>query len=128
MSQPEYRAVVCGGRDYNNYGRVRLALDPLLQAATNAGYSLVIVSGGAKGADKLGELWAQRRGVTLRVVPADWDAHGKQAGFIRNRQMAEIAHLVVAFWDQKSKGTANMIDEANRRKLLLWLYTYGDPA
>lgn len=42
--------------------------------------------------------------------PARWDLHGKAAGPIRNKQMAEAgADLCLAFWDGRSKGTSNMI-------------------
>jgi hypothetical protein len=75
------------------------------------------VSGGAAGVDRHGELWARRHGYRVRVFPADWKAHGKAAGPIRNRQMAEYATHLVAIWDGESRGTASMIREAHRRGL-----------
>jgi hypothetical protein len=42
--------------------------------------------------------------------PPDWKKYGKSAGYRRNKEMAEVADALVAFWDGKSKGTANMID------------------
>tara|TARA_B100000700_G_scaffold208593_1_gene229250 strand:- start:5914 stop:6327 length:414 start_codon:yes stop_codon:yes gene_type:complete len=48
---------------------------------------------------------------------ANWKKYGNAAGMLRNIEMAEIATGLVAFWDGKSKGTKQMIDEANKRGL-----------
>lgn len=74
-----------------------------------------VVSGTARGVDKLGESWAAANNIPVKKFPADWDGHGKSAGYIRNAQMAEYADALVALWDGKSKGTKHMIDLANRR-------------
>jgi len=66
------------------------------------------------GADYIGELYAKHIGVPVRDFPADWIAHGNAAGPMRNRQMAKYADALIAFWDGKSKGTANMINEMKR--------------
>ena len=71
---------------------------------------IVIVSGGANGADTLAERYAKEKGYPLIVFPAKWDELGKSAGYIRNKEMHDfISHFpkrgVVAFWDGNSKGT-----------------------
>jgi len=70
------------------------------------------VSGTARGADQLGERYAKERGYFIQRFPADWNAYGKAAGYIRNRKMAEYADALIAFWDGKSRGTLNMISLA----------------
>lgn len=72
-------------------------------------YRPEIVSGGAYGVDWLGEKYAKKAGLPVRVFPAAWDAYGKGAGYIRNKQMAEYADALIAVWDGKSKGTQHMI-------------------
>ena len=49
--------------------------------------------------------------------PADWERHGKAAGYIRNREMAQNADALVAFWDGESRGTKSMIDLAKEYDL-----------
>lgn len=71
-----------------------------------------VVSGGAKGVDSLGEVWAHSMGVPVKVFPADWDKHGKKAGFVRNAEMAEYADALIAVWDGQSRGTYDMIRKA----------------
>lgn len=76
-----------------------------------------VVSGGAKGVDKLGEKWAISYGVPIKtfyLTNEDWLLFGNRAGIIRNQQMAEYADVLIAIWDGKSKGTANMIEEMKK--------------
>lgn len=67
-----------------------------------------VVSGGAKGMDQSGEFFAQDFEIKITRFPADWDTHGKMAGPIRNKQMAEYADALVLIWDGQSKGSMNM--------------------
>lgn len=83
-----------------------------------------VVSGCAKGADTLGELWAKSQGVPIKRFPADWDKNGKAAGPLRNIEMACYAETLIALWDGKSKGTAHMIAEATKRKLKVYVHRY----
>jgi hypothetical protein len=79
---------------------------------------IIVVSGGARGADELGESWAeymQFMKLQYPVTADDWDRHGKKAGILRNVEMAKIGDVLLAFWDGQSKGTKHMIDEALRR-------------
>ena len=78
---------------------------------------IMILSGGASGADLMGEQYAADRGYTVQRYPAQWNIFGKRAGLIRNRLMAENADALIAFWDGRSKGTQNMIYEAMRAGL-----------
>lgn len=72
---------------------------------------LEVVSGGAKGIDESGEEFVKlikEDTIFLTRFPADWDKHGKAAGPIRNKQMADYADALLLIWDGKSKGSANM--------------------
>ena len=81
-----------------------------------------IVSGGAKGIDKLGEEFAYKNHMKVMVFPADWDTYGSTAGIRRNRTMAAYAHRLIAVWDGKSKGTAHMIAEMKRQGKRVFVY------
>lgn len=59
---------------------------------------------------------AAAHGLPYKEFPADWEAHGKRAGFIRNQQIVNYADRVVAFWDGESKGTKSTIDMALKAK------------
>lgn len=85
---------------------------------------IVIVSGHASGADALGEKYAQERGFQLETYPADWKAHGRAAGPIRNAKMACVAHALIAFLDGKSRGTKNMIDTVRKHNLQVAVVRY----
>ncbi len=84
-----------------------------------------IVSGGADGIDRLGELWAAQHGIPCKVFKAQWAKHGKSAGPIRNREMADYVGAeggLVAIWDGVSRGTANMIETAIEKGLRGFIY------
>jgi hypothetical protein len=56
-------------------------------------------------------------GLKLENYPANWRQKGKQAGYLRNQEMAKKADALVAFWDGESKGTKHMIDIAEQMGL-----------
>ena len=101
------KILVCGGRNYNNRETVRRTLDRIKPAE--------IIHGAARGADTLAGEYARDRGIPCRSFPADWQRHGRPAGFIRNRQMLDEGkpELVVAF--PGGPGTRNMVKIALER-------------
>ena len=99
---------VTGGRTYDNYTELSQSLDQAINQLNPAeGTNINIIAGGAKGADALAERYAKERNYGLTVKPADWDQYGNAAGPIRNKEMAELADVGVAF--EGGKGTKNMI-------------------
>lgn len=105
----ELKLIVAGGRDFNNY--------PLLDKTLNylafhfyVNEQISIVSGTARGADSLALIFAKANDVKTYEFPANWNQHGKSAGFIRNAEMAQFADALVAFWDGQSRGTNHMIE------------------
>ncbi len=87
-------------------------------------WDITVCSGGANGADKLGERFARDFKLQLRIFEADWGGLGKSAGPVRNREMAEWADTLVAYWDGKSRGTKNMISEALKNGLEVHVFRY----
>lgn len=71
-----------------------------------------LVSGGARGVDSLGEMWADRHNIPIRRFIPNWDLYGKSAGFLRNTEMTKYAEALIAIHDGKSRGTADMIQKA----------------
>jgi hypothetical protein len=74
-----------------------------------------VVSGTARGIDRLGEIWAFENNKPIRRFPADWNNLGKSAGFARNVQMADYADALIALWDGQSNGTRHMIAQMTLR-------------
>lgn len=83
-----------------------------------------IISGNAKGIDKLGERYAKENGYKLLLYPANWDKYGKKAGPIRNSEMIKIANLLIAIWDGNSKGTKDIIDKAKSHDITTYICKY----
>jgi len=114
------KVIVAGGRFFNDYELLKKKLDHILKNFSN----IEIISGAAKGADNLGELYAKEKGYNIIRMPADWDKYGKGAGYRRNEDMASIADCCVCFWDGKSKGTNHMINLAKQYDLQLRIIRY----
>lgn len=86
--------------------------------------NIEIVSGTAKGADSLGEKFANNMGYKIKTFPPAWEEFGKAAGYIRNKEMAEYADALIVFWDGESKGTKHMIDLATKKNLKIKIIRY----
>lgn len=112
--------VVFGSRTYRDYELLCAKLD--LYTADLG--KIVVVHGVASGADTLAEKWAFARGHNVLRFHADWDAHGKAAGPIRNQEMIDHVLTVpdrfaVAFWDGKSAGTEDTITRCRKHGIPL---------
>jgi len=74
----------------------------------------MLIHGDCRGVDHAARDWAMDRGIPTRAYPADWDKHGKKAGPIRNREMAEFCDTAILFRVGKSRGTTSMANELDR--------------
>lgn len=111
------RLLVCGSRTFTDDRFLFRVLDGFLKEARDTRDDIVIIAGGARGADHFAERWANFDQVPCEQYPADWDAHGKAAGPIRNQRMLDEGKpdVVIAFVDKplaESKGTADMVRRA----------------
>lgn len=70
----------------------------------------------------MGEFWAKERDIPVDHYPANWDEHGKAAGFIRNKQMAQVSEALIALYDGVSPGTKSMIDLAHKHGLKVYIH------
>lgn len=110
------RTIIAGSRSCTN-------MKDLEEAIEKCGWVItVVISGGARGADRLGEQWARSNSVPVEIYPADWDKHGKSAGYKRNEFMAECGDALIALWDGESRGTKHMIDIARRANLQIYVH------
>ncbi len=113
------RIIVAGGRDFRPTTNDWYMLRDLLIANG----CTEVVSGGCSGADKVGEVVAQRLNIAIKTFPADWNKHGRSAGPIRNKQMAEYADAVILL--PGGRGTDSMRNEAKSAGIKI-LYDAGD--
>ena len=100
-------------------------LTELLENSANfKGVTIKIISGMANGADSLAIRYADEHKLTKILFPANWKAYPRIAGFLRNRDMLNIATHLIAFWDGKSSGTKHMIDIAQEKGIPIWIFKY----
>lgn len=129
------RILVTGSRNLTDYNKVVMAISAALEtlyASRPDDKKIVVVHGGAKGADTLaGDFVSQARaylknlGYTIKeeIHKADWDNVGKYAGPIRNQRMVDCgADICVAFPEKDSKGTKDCIRRAQRAGIPVEIY------
>lgn len=112
------KLIVAGSRDITSYDLVLDAFSKFAKTDVTT-----IISGGARGVDRLGERLAKEKGFALEVRYADWELHGKRAGYIRNAEMADEGDYLLALWDLKSPGTKHMIRLALDKGLYVEVYS-----
>jgi hypothetical protein len=102
-----FTVIVTGSRHYTDFETIRSTLAKLPASS-------VIVHGDCSGADRLADLAADHLCLRKIPCPADWTAHGRAAGPIRNAQMLKdhSPDLVIAFPQKNSSGTWDMIRKA----------------
>lgn len=117
------KIIIAGSRTITNKKDVAMALMKALQTWRTLALNITcIVSGGAKGVDKLGEEIAKDLNLSTSVFPANWKKYGKRAGYLRNVEMGNYADALIAVWDGKSKGTNHMINIMKELGKKIYIY------
>lgn len=116
------KVIIAGGRDFDDFDLLCKKVDKILSRQDK----IEIVSGTARGADKLGERYAELRGYDIKRFPADWGNNGRAAGYIRNEDMAIYSDALILFWNGRSKGSAHMLRIAYEYNLKVRVIKYGN--
>lgn len=117
------KVIIAGSRTISDYFTIDYAISQALQEWNISIRDIKeIVSGKGRGVDTIGEQWASQHSIPVVSFPAKWVAYGNAAGPIRNQQMAVYADALVAIWDGKSRGTADIIQRAKTRRLKVYVY------
>ena len=107
------RLGIVGSRTFNDF-------DFLCEKLKDFTEISLIVSGGANGADKMGELYAKLNDIPTKIFKPDWSKYGRRAGYLRNIDIVEESDVIIAFWDGKSKGTQltfEIIEKHNKKDI-----------
>ena len=113
------RLIIAGSRDFNDYELLEKEVDKFIlniQDSLGNGVPVEIVSGGARGADRLGERYAKERGLPIKQFIPDWES-GKGAGYVRNEEMAKYSSNTIIFILSGSKGSTHMAKIAKKYNL-----------
>jgi len=135
------RVAIVGSRGFDDYHLMEKEFKEFLGVNGWVDRNIIIVSGGAKGADTLAETLADEMGYDKKIFRADWTdikspgavvrqgrygQYNARAGLDRNVTMAEYSNAVLAFWDGKSKGTSHMVSQAKKFNKIVRVVKYED--
>ena len=111
------RLLITGSRYFNDAGLMSAAISDAVSTLRGFGFDrVVLVHGGARGADMLAAHIGKSMGLEIEAHPARWDVYGKAAGPVRNKEMVELgADLVLAFPVGESRGTRGCMRLARER-------------
>jgi len=118
------KIIIAGGRDFAYYALLSREVKKFILDHNGEPGKVHIISGKARGADTLGEQFAKEWKFPVIEMPADWDKYNNAAGRIRNEQMAKIASHAIIFWDGKSSGSGNMIENTLKYNLTTRVIRY----
>lgn len=113
MTTKPFRILVCGGRDWDNRTLTDGVLDGFREQYHEKDQPIVIVEGGARGADTLAKEYAVKHNIPLEEFAAEWKKYGRAAGPVRNSKMLKSGiDLVIAF--PGGRGTHDTIGKAEK--------------
>lgn len=112
------RILITGSRDWTDRKVIAEWLEYELERSDNG---MIVVEGGARGADRLAGEWAKangHRGVVHEQHPADWARFGGSAGPVRNTAMVQLgAEVCLAFPLPGSVGTLDCMRKAQAARI-----------
>jgi len=128
------RVIIAGSREFNDYELLKNETLHIFRELKSEGFNtgrefVEIVSGGARGADILGERFAKQYGLEIKQFIPDWNI-GKQAGYLRNSEMSKYAKqdselgVLIAYHNGVSKGTQHMINLATKDGLKVFIVKF----
>ena len=119
MKPKSFRILVCGGRDWSNGIMVSGCLDGFRNEYHHKGRPIVIVQGGATGADFLAKQYAIKNDIPYEEFVAEWNKYGRAAGHKRNTAMLDSGiDIVIAF--PGGRGTQDTVGKAEKRGIRVW--------
>ncbi len=119
-----YRILITGSRNWDDILSIRNAI---LNESMKTRDNVVVVHGGARGADYLAGRVADELKLDVEVYKADWNTYGKAAGFVRNDKMVKLgADVCLAFIKNNSAGATMCADLAEKAGIPVKTWRYDD--
>lgn len=118
----QIKLAVVGSRTFN---KKKVLFDVIDNLVKEQDYEIVeIISGAAKGADSLSEIYAKERNIPTKIFEADWKKF-RNAGLMRNHYIIENCDVCLAFWNSKSTGTKADIRLCRQLGKICWIYEFN---
>lgn len=110
---------IVGSRTFNNFSKFCNIVDSFVDKYREQYTHIEIISGGARGTDKMASEYAGIRNIPFTEYKGDWVRDGGVAGFVRNSEIVSKCDKVIAFWNGRSSGTQDTIKKASNKNKLL---------
>ena len=127
----EYRVIIYGAKDIEDYEWFSHVTDVLISRSVDEALSAekqvcIVVTAEDDGASRMAKRYAKDHKYWCRTVDVEENRHCETARKpIRNLNMTEDAHKLIAFWDGKDDLTRHMIRTAVMRNMLVWIVPHN---
>ena len=121
------RILITGSREWIDKSTLNEAIgDEYIKSGLDH-EDITLVHGTAPGADSMAAELAEYFGFNIEAYPADWEKHGRRAGFVRNAEMVKLgADICLAFIRNESKGATMTADLAEKSGIPVRRYISND--
>ena len=110
------KTIIAGSRDITDVELVESIIERV-----HADFPITeVICGCCRGVDILGATWAEKKGLPIHFMPANWKLHGPPAGPIRNRHMVEIADMLIVIRYLSSKGSRDVLMRSKSKGIRLY--------
>lgn len=116
----EIKLAIVGSRTFNDLNIFYKCIQII-----KVDYDIIkIISGGARGADTLGEMYADENNISKAIYKPNWEKFGRKAGFLRNIDIIKNCDMCLAFWDGESHGTKHDLELCKEYNKICLVYNF----
>jgi hypothetical protein len=108
---------IVGSRTWTNAKLMARTIESYVSVHGLKWKDIILISGGAKGADKLAEEFAEGKNIAIEVYLPDYKIYNKnkwEAPHKRNTTIAHESEFLFCFWDGKSRGCMDTVEKIKK--------------
>lgn len=124
VMKPEYKVILAVSRSFDNYDLFKEKFMYYLSEKMKT-HTLIVMSGASKVTDNLIDQLSNEIEFILEPHEASWEKYERIEAIRKaNEEMTDSANAIIAFWDGKSFGIADLIEQAKKKNVIIRIVQY----
>lgn len=117
--KPEYKVILAVSRSFVNYMLFKEKFIYYLSEKSKT-HTLIVMSGASYVTDYFIDQLSNELEFILEPHEASWEKYERTEAIRKaNEEMTDTANAIIAFWDGKSFGIANLIEQAKKKNVII---------
>lgn len=116
----EFRVIIAGSSSFYDYRLFKEKCDFYLSSKIKT-HKLTILRGTSKKTEQLIWKYCDENHINIEPYEAEWNVYGQQATYYSNIKKINRADALIAFWDEKSTATRDLIERAKAKGLKFYV-------